>query len=97
MERRQPPATGTNTSDQQRAEHESDNPLRPGAMLRPGKVHEVSDAPHAAEQAIRTAAQSAGLTVTPQELRPLLRALGGRPPASKQALCAALLDLRRHA
>ncbi|MBD0271184.1 MAG: RNA helicase, partial [Acetobacteraceae bacterium] len=51
----------------------------------------------ASEAAIRAAAQAAGLAVAPHELRPLLKALGGRPPASDQALRAALLGIRRRA
>jgi ATP-dependent RNA helicase SUPV3L1/SUV3 len=58
---------------------------------------DASGTPGDAEEAIRTAAEAAGLAVPPQELRPLLRALGGRPPASEQALRSALLDLRRRA
>jgi ATP-dependent RNA helicase SUPV3L1/SUV3 len=49
------------------------------------------------EAAVRAAALAAGLAVAPHELRPLLKALGGRPPASDGALCAALLGIRRRA
>src|SRR5215218_7124298 len=49
------------------------------------------------EAAVRAAALAAGLAVPPHELRPLLKALGGRPPASDKALRAALLGIRRRA
>jgi ATP-dependent RNA helicase SUPV3L1/SUV3 len=51
----------------------------------------------AGEVAVRAAAQVAGLAVAPHELRPLLKALGGCPPASNKALRAALLGIRRRA
>src|ERR671916_731854 len=51
----------------------------------------------AGEAAVRAAALAAGLAVAPHELRPLLEALGGRPPASDGALRAALLGVRRRA
>src|SRR5829696_4781516 len=51
----------------------------------------------ASDAAVRAAALAAGLAVTPHELRPLLKALGGRPPASDKALRAALLGIRRRA
>ena len=50
-----------------------------------------------AGEAIRAAALALGLAVAPHELRPLLKALGGRPPASDGALRAALLGVRRRA
>ncbi|CAA9213247.1 MAG: hypothetical protein AVDCRST_MAG08-190, partial [uncultured Acetobacteraceae bacterium] len=50
-----------------------------------------------AGEAIRAAALAAGLAVAPHELRPLLKALGDRFPASDQALRAALLGIRRRA
>ncbi len=49
------------------------------------------------EAAVRAAALALGLAVAPHELRPLLKALGGRPPASDAALRAALLGVRRRA
>jgi ATP-dependent RNA helicase SUPV3L1/SUV3 len=51
----------------------------------------------AGEAAVRAAAMALGLAVAPHELRPLLKAFGGRPPASDAALRAALLGVRRRA
>jgi ATP-dependent RNA helicase SUPV3L1/SUV3 len=58
--------------------------------------HQPSPA-EAGEATVRAAALAAGLAVAPHELRPLLKALGGRPPASDGALRAALLGVRRRA
>ncbi len=58
---------------------------------------EPQQPPAEAGAAVRAAALAAGLAVAPHELRPLLKALGGRPPASDAALRTALLGIRRRA
>src|SRR5215218_8901381 len=62
-----------------------------------GDAMEPHQPPAEASEAVHAAALAAGLAVAPHELRPLLRALGGRPPASDRALRAALLGIRRRA
>lgn len=46
-------------------------------------------------EALRAAATAAGLSLAPNELRPLLKALDGRLPESGEALRRALLEVRR--
>jgi ATP-dependent RNA helicase SUPV3L1/SUV3 len=53
--------------------------------------------PPDAGEALRAAAQAAGLEVTPQELPRLLKQLGGRSTVAEAALRRALLDVRRRA
>jgi ATP-dependent RNA helicase SUPV3L1/SUV3 len=50
-----------------------------------------------AAQAIRDAAQAAGLAVLPQEVQPLLKRIGQAPPVSDEALRGALAEIRRPA
>src|SRR5215217_5066534 len=73
-------------------------PAAPGrAWRRKGDRMERRHPPAEASEAVRAAALAAGLAVAAHELRPLLKALGGRPPASDKALRAALLGVRRRA
>jgi ATP-dependent RNA helicase SUPV3L1/SUV3 len=53
--------------------------------------------PAEASDAIRAAAEAAGLSVLPHEMRPLLKAVGGQVPASGEALRRALIEVRRPA
>jgi ATP-dependent RNA helicase SUPV3L1/SUV3 len=53
--------------------------------------------PAEASDAIRAAAEAAGLSVLPHEMRPLLKAVGGQVPASGEALRRALVEVRRPA
>ena len=48
-----------------------------------------------AGEAVRAAAQAAGLAMQPHETRLLLKAGGGKPPATGEALRRALIELRR--
>jgi ATP-dependent RNA helicase SUPV3L1/SUV3 len=57
--------------------------------------HQPPDAK--ASEAIRAAAQAAGLPVHPHELRPLLRMAGGQVPGSAEVLRRALIEVRRPA
>ncbi|MFC7739039.1 helicase-related protein [Roseomonas sp. GCM10028921] len=50
-----------------------------------------------AGEALRAVAQTAGLTVHPHEISPLLKAAGGQAPVSAEALRRALVEVRRPA
>ena len=71
-------------------------PERPRPEAAPGRSSgsEAVAGPEAVE-ALRAFVTSVGLVVAPHEMRPLLAAIGNRPPASEEALRRALLEIRR--
>ncbi len=66
-------------------------------MLDREETDVAADRAQDALQTLRETARAAGLELGPQEVHPLLRALGGGPPGSEEALRRALLDVRRRA